>query len=154
MLRGRNPIPGRTGLIGWLFPSTAWLVLFNAGLALVFVYGLAASDHHLAERIPTHLHLVSPGGPIPQHVHDFSQNHFHPPHPSLVTAAPGTAFLTLTGPTFPIESWSTGLVVDAPTLPAERSHGYGRGVDSPVLQDQLLVPPLLHPPAGVVAPKY
>lgn len=67
----------------WPLESAAWLVVGNLFLALVFVYGLAGSDHHVAERIPSHVHLAASGDPVAEHSHGFQQRHEHehPPAP-------------------------------------------------------------------------
>lgn len=65
----------------------AWLALGALAVGCFLVYGLAGADHHIAERMPFHLHLASPGQPVPDHTHGFQHAHQHPPAGVTVTPA-------------------------------------------------------------------
>jgi len=46
-------------------------------VALLYVSVLLALDHHAAERIPTHEHIVTEGSSTPPHIHGFEVAHTH-----------------------------------------------------------------------------
>jgi hypothetical protein len=83
---------------------------------MVLVYGLAALDHHAAERIPGHMHLVASGAPIPPHVHGFEVLHDHT-HDGAARVA-GDQFPSLTNAT-PVTLSQTWLG-DLSVVPADR----------------------------------
>ena len=147
----RNPAQrgryNRIMLRGWCFPSTAWLVIFNVGLSFVFVYGLAASDHHMAERIPLHSHLLTTGSPVPQHAHTFGRVHPHAHNGTQLEAAGGATAVTTAPPPTVLEAWSIQVAPPSESIPlSPRPTGF-RNIETRILRDQVSLAPLIHPPA-------
>lgn len=129
------PLLGR-----WLPPAASLLALLLASLIVAF-------DHHGAERIPAHGHLLAPGQTT-AHVHGFERPHEHPEEASassgesvvsLVRSEPAvivTTFSILTALAIP------SFLLFLAALPPGRPGVGPRGE----LADQTSLAPLLHPP--------
>ena len=75
--RGRG-LSGRGGQrVSGRWVAGAWFVCCLVALAVVFPGLLVAADHHGAERISTHAHVLPPGAMDQGHSHGFERPHTH-----------------------------------------------------------------------------
>jgi hypothetical protein len=65
-----------------------WISRIVIALALLWPVVLVALDHHGAERIPEHEHVLPIGGTVTGHLHGFELPHTHVP--AVAGAAPTT----------------------------------------------------------------